>query len=136
MYIENRCSDSDTLHEKQNCARGQPMMRACPTCGADPCTNRGFCRTCRRADRRKALGGHPRYSTSNRPIDWSDSARLAFLRLLLGPNVSLERAWEEMNKAAGERGSAANEETNEETKEENLKTEGVSNGKVELVANK
>jgi hypothetical protein len=112
------------------------MMRACPTCGADPCANRAFCRACRRADRRKALGRQPRYSTSNRPIDWTDSARLAFLRVLLGSNVSLERAWKEMNKPEGQRASAANEETKEETKEENLTTEGANDGKVELVANK
>src|SRR5262245_12256556 len=40
----------------------------CPTCGADPCINPGFCRACRDADRRrrKARGERPQYSTPDR----------------------------------------------------------------------
>jgi hypothetical protein len=34
-----------------------PMM--CPTCGADPCVNPGFCRTCRAADRRRGKRTDP-----------------------------------------------------------------------------
>jgi hypothetical protein len=61
---------------------GVVVMSACPTCGALPCINPSFCATCRDADRRK-----------KRPKD------LARLRRLISDDVSLERAWSELNDA-------------------------------------
>jgi hypothetical protein len=72
-----------------------------------PCINPGFCALCRDADRHKARSEQPRYSTPVRPIDWSDSPHLAFLRHLMSENVSLERAWDEINRTARERYNGA-----------------------------
>jgi hypothetical protein len=36
-------------------------MTACQTCGADPCANPSFCRSCEVADRRKVRGERPRF---------------------------------------------------------------------------
>ena len=33
-------------------------MTCCNTCGAEPCMNQPFCRTCRRADRRRRQPDH------------------------------------------------------------------------------
>jgi hypothetical protein len=41
-------------------------MTTCPTCGADPCVNPGFCAACRDADRRKARGEQPRHIEPHR----------------------------------------------------------------------
>jgi hypothetical protein len=76
-------------------------MTPCPTCGADPCANPAFCANCRDADRRKARGEQPRYSTADRPINWSESDRLASLRRLLNTSVSLDRTWHELNRYEG-----------------------------------
>jgi hypothetical protein len=46
------------------------IMTMCQTCGSDPCINPNFCTACRDADRRKARGEHPHFSTPGRPIDW------------------------------------------------------------------
>jgi hypothetical protein len=53
------------------------FVMTCPTCGTDPCFNPGFCKACRSADRK--VRGKPGYA--------EDLAR----------NVSLERAWAELN---------------------------------------
>ena len=75
------------------------------------CRSSSFCRACRDADRRKARGEQPRYSTPDRPIHWSDSPHLAFLRRMMEPDISLERAWDEINRAARERYNEAPEAT-------------------------
>jgi len=64
---------------------------ACPTRGSNPCINPNFCQLCADADRRKARG----------------DAHLAFLRSLMPDEVSLDRAWDEINRAARERYNAA-----------------------------
>jgi hypothetical protein len=78
-------------------------MSACLTCGSQPCINPQFCALCRGADARKARGERPRYSTPDHPIDWSDSPHLAFLRRMMDPAISLERASYEINRAAREK---------------------------------
>jgi hypothetical protein len=55
---------------------------ACPTCGASPCVNPGFCRKSRSADR-----NHSRADE-----------RTARLRHLMGDDVSMDAAWNEFNK--------------------------------------
>src|SRR6516165_4096733 len=57
----------------------------CPTCGSAPCINPTFCAACRDADRRKARGEQPRFSTPDRPIDWS------------GPSDRIPDNWQEMS---------------------------------------
>jgi len=58
----------------------------CNTCGAAPCVDPSFCESCRRADAvRKKI----------RPL-----ARLLFLRRLLADDISLERAWRELQPRA------------------------------------
>jgi len=44
---------------------------ACITCGADPCTNPGFCASCREADKRRIRGEQPRYIDT-----WDNAGRL------------------------------------------------------------
>src|SRR5262249_53699762 len=85
--------------------------RICPTCGATPCANPQFCALCDDADRRKARGEKPRYSTTNRPIDWSESEHTADLHRLMADDVSLDRAWDEINRAARERHNRAPQPT-------------------------
>jgi hypothetical protein len=57
-------------------------MSACRMCGCDPCVNPGFCSTCAREER-----AHPR----------RESAQILRLRRLLKDDVSLERAYAEIN---------------------------------------
>jgi len=59
----------------------------CPTCGADPRINPGFCRSCRRADRA---------AVKRRKDD-----PVATLRRLMSDEVSLDRAWREFNSTPG-----------------------------------
>ena len=74
----------------------------------DPCVHPDFCALCRDADQRKARGKRPRYSTPERPIDWSESEHLAFLRhLMANETISLDAAWNEFGRAARERYNAA-----------------------------
>jgi hypothetical protein len=56
----------------------------CPTCGASPCINPSFCRTCREADAR-----HRRDPNAERH------------RRLLADSISLDRAYSEINKIKG-----------------------------------
>ena len=72
-------------------------MTACRTCGADECANFDFCRACRDADHRRKARALP-----------EDLTRL---QRLIGSSVSLERAWDEINRAARERYNQAPEHT-------------------------
>jgi hypothetical protein len=63
----------------------------CPTCGADPCINPGFCASCRDTDRRRARGERPRYFEQWRdwpadiPRDWDTLSLDALYRALNDP---------------------------------------------------
>jgi hypothetical protein len=57
----------------------------CPTCGAEPCINPSFCRTCREADARH----HRRDPNAERR------------RRLLADSISIDRAYAEINKLKG-----------------------------------
>lgn len=62
------------------------IMTACATCGAAPCINPDFCRVCRDADQHKTKGRH-----------------VAHLRRLMSDSISLDRALDEISRAARER---------------------------------
>ena len=57
-------------------------MTYCPTCGASPCANPGFCALCRDADRK---------------VRGSAGEHLNLLRKLMHPSVTLEQAYREIN---------------------------------------
>jgi hypothetical protein len=61
------------------------FVMTCATCGGDPCINPSFCKACRSDDRQKAR---------SKPKHAEDLARL---RRLMSDDISLERAWAELN---------------------------------------
>jgi hypothetical protein len=63
---------------------------ACYICGTSPCVNPSFCRICRRADAHRANERQP------------ESAHVARLPRLVDDNMSLERAWTEVNQRRGD----------------------------------
>jgi hypothetical protein len=67
---------------------------ACSTCGASPCINPGFCKTCRAADRRQRQKDRPRHDL---PQDWESR--------------SLETLWGELDRAAHRRNPAPEKST-------------------------
>jgi hypothetical protein len=71
-------------------------MTQCSTCGADPCANPSFCAVCRKADAEKKPRQDP---------------HMHRLRKLMEPDISLERAWAEISRAASERYNNAPEAT-------------------------
>jgi hypothetical protein len=64
-------------------------VSTCSTCGADPCINRSWCATCRRADAKLADE-----RKAGRQLESADILRV---RRLLADDVSLERMWAELN---------------------------------------
>jgi len=68
-------------------------MSTCRMCGSSPCVNPSFCAACRRAERQltaKRKAGLLR-----------ESAETLRARRLLAPDISLERAWCELNNQRG-----------------------------------
>jgi hypothetical protein len=67
-------------------------MSICRTCGRNPCGNRSFCATCRRAD--AELAGERKAGRQR------ESVEIMRARRLLADNI-FERAWHELNDSRG-----------------------------------
>jgi hypothetical protein len=65
------------------------LRAACAICDTSPCVNSSFCRICRRADAHRANEREP------------ESAHVVRLHRLLDGNMSLERAWTDVNQQRG-----------------------------------
>jgi hypothetical protein len=65
----------------------------CSVCGAEPCINPSFCRTCRKADVKLAA--------DRRVGRLRESTEILRARRLLASDISLERAWHELSHIKG-----------------------------------
>jgi hypothetical protein len=86
-------------------------MSACNICGHSPCLTPAFCNESRAADAR---------NRKRKPDE-----HLVFLRRLMSDDISLERAWYEINRAAHER-SGESPETTYQAVLYQLRTDGLS----------